>query len=149
MKQGTKMIEKVFGILLTIMLLFTGAYLYKKGEAPMADAVSDYDKLVSQFGNAELIMFENGSASGSDVLNLISGLDSSSGYTISVTNGKNNTQVYATTGDPTTSETLADLIADAKKKTDSNYINPNAVFTSSVTKDANGVVTQVEFVQVK
>ena len=152
MSEGKKMLAGAAGILLVIAMIFIGVMVYNKGESTVSESTSKFDTFVSQFGDAELVLFENGSASGSDVLNLVSGLDSSSGYTVKVTNGKDNSVVYGASGGTTsgnTSATLAELVKNAKTKTHADFINPNATFTSSISKDANGVVTQVVFVQVK
>ena len=151
MSEGKKMLAGAAGILLVIAMIFIGVMVYNKGESTVSESTSKFDTFVSQFGDAELVLFENGSASGSDVLNLVSGLDSSSGYSVSVTNGKAKVRSYAASGGlSSTGSTvgLSALIAEAKDKTNDYYINPNATFTSSIKKDANGVVVEVIFTQV-
>ena len=151
MSEGKRMLAGAAGILLVIAMIFIGVMVYNKGESTVSESTSKFDTFVAQFGDAELVLFENGSASGSDVLNLVSGLDSSSGYTVKVTNGKNNAVVYSANGSTVGGITvsLADLIKNAKTKTHADFINPNATFTSAIEKDANGVVVQVSFTQVK
>lgn len=146
MKISKEAILTAAGILFTIAFIFVVAALYKKGEVSMTESAGQYDSLAAQFGNAELVMYDNGSASGSDVLNLISGLNAGKGYSISVTNGKNNTCTYAYSSESTTLDTA---LANARKKTHDNYINPYATFSSSLDKDENEVVTKVIFKQVK
>lgn len=146
MKISKEAIFTAAGILLTIAFVFLCVTIYKKGESSITESTSKYDSLAAQFGDAELVMYDNGTASGSDVLSLISGLDSSKGYTIKVTNGKDKTASYAYAANSTSLDTA---IAKAKTKSDDNYINPYASFTSTLTRDGNGVVVSVEFKQVK
>jgi len=151
MSEGKKMLAGAAGILLVIAMIFIGVMVYNKGESTVSESTSKFDTFVSQFGDAELVLFENGSASGSDVLNLISGLDSSSGYKVSVTNGKKKARTYSSSGGVNSlgvHTTLAGLLTEAKERTNEFYINPNATFTSTISKDLNGVVIEVIFTQV-
>lgn len=151
MSEGKKMLAGAAGILLVIAMIFIGVMVYNKGESTVSESTTKFDSFVSQFGDAELVLFENGSASGSDVLNLISGLDSSSGYTVTVTNGKTKTRSYASSGGVSSTGStvsLSELITEAKARNNEYYINPNATFTSSIRKDDNGVVVEVIFKQV-
>ena len=148
MSEGKKILLIAAGVLLTIAMIFLGVTIYNKGESTITESTSKYDSLASQFGDAELVMYDNGTASGSDVLNLLSNLDSATGYTVIVTNGKGTETTYdgaVTTGD----DALDVLLANAKKKRDNAYINPYATFTSKLNKDENGVVESVEFKQVQ
>lgn len=153
MSEGKKMFIGAAGILLAVALIFVGVMIYNKGESSVTDAASKYDDFVSQFGDAELVMYENSTTSGSDVINLISSLDANTSYSVSVTNGASTTAViYTADGvkESSTTTALSDAIARAKDKTKTDYyINPSATFTSTVTKDDNGVAIQVVFTQVK
>jgi len=146
---GRKIIDHSAEILFTVAIIFVMVMIFSKGNSSISNSTTKYDDFVGQFGNVELVMFDNGTASGSDVLKLIVGLDSDTEYTVSVTNGENSDAVvYSASGVETLS--LSEAVKQAKDKSNKNYyINPNATFTSSIDKDANGVVTQVIFVQEK
>jgi len=149
MEISKKVVLYSVGIVFLMAFVFIGVMVYSKGEGSTTSTMAKYDSFLEQFGNVELVMFDNGTASGSDVLKLISGLDADSGYTISVTNGESDTEVVYTAAG-VDSLSLSEAVARAKKKTEKDYyINANASFTSVIEKDGNGVVTQVTFVQVK
>lgn len=149
MKITREMVLYGVGIVFLMAFVFIGVMVYGKGESSSTSAMAKYDDFLEQFGNVELVMFDNGTASGSDILKLIAGLDADAGYTISVTNGESDSEViYTATG--VDSLSLSEAVARAKKKTERDYyINANATFTSVIEKDGNGVVTQVVFSQVK
>lgn len=144
MKISKEAILTAAGLLFTVALIFLCATIYKKGESTMTESTSKFDSLAAQFGDAELVLYDNGSASGSDVLSLIAGLDTSTGYCVTVTNGKNKSYTYTASD-----VNLNTAISNAKNKQNDNYINPYATFESTVTRDENDVITEVVFKQVK
>lgn len=124
--------------------------IYKKGNASINSSISDYDEIVSQFDNAKLKNYDNSTASGSQIVDLLKTLKEEDGVTIVVSNGyiiQNNgeAQEYDYAEIHAVDSTV---LQDVMDKTSANrYINPNASFSSTVIYDENREISSVVFEQ--
>lgn len=150
MSASKSFIKNAVGILIVVAICFVAVTIYKKGNASINSSISDYDEIVSQFDNAKLKNYDNSTASGSQIVDLLKNLKEEDGVTIIVSNGytiqKNeNAQeyTYEKIYEPGTT-----VLQDIIDKTNSRrYINPNASFASTVIYDENREISALVFVQ--
>ena len=143
-------IKNAVGILIVVAVCFVAVTIYKKGNASINSSISDYDEIVSQFDNAKLKNYDNSTASGSQIVDLLKSLKEDDGVTIVVSNG------YTLQKNEDPQEYTYDIIHydDSKvlqeildKTNAKKYINPNASFTSTVVYDENREISSVVFAQ--
>ena len=124
--------------------------IYKKGNASIISSISDYDEIVSQFDNAKLKNYDNSTASGSQIVDLLKTLKEEDGVTIVVSNGytiqnKQDKQEYNYELIHAANSTVLQDVMD--KNSLNRYINPNASFSSTVIYDENREISSVVFEQ--
>lgn len=150
MSASKSFIKNAVGILIVVAICFVAVTIYKKGNASINSSISDYDEIVSQFDNAKLKNYDNSTASGSQIVDLLKTLKEEDGVTIIVSNGytvKNSSkaQEYDYSSIHAENSTILQDVMD--KSNLSRYINPNASFTSTVVYDENREISSVVFVQ--
>lgn len=150
MSESKNFIKSAVGILIVVAICFVSVTIYKKGNASINSSISDYDEIVSQFDNAKLKNYENSTATGSQIVDLIKTIKEEDGVTIVVANGytlqkKEEPQEYTYESIHTSNSTVLKDICDKQKK--EYYINPYASFTSSVMYDENREIYSVVFEQ--
>ena len=140
-----KYIMGVLGLILALGVCFTAVSIYKKADTATDNGMDQYDILLSQYGDSMYARYDGGSASGDEILSLLENMRAEDGVSITVINGSSTSTVYSyTTLNASGSTQLKDAKTRSKTTT---FINPNANFTSSVTKDANGVISGITFTQ--
>ena len=150
MSASKSFIKNAVGILIVVAICFVAVTIYKKGNASINSSISDYDEIVSQFDNAKLKNYDNSTASGSQIIDLIKNLKEEDGVKVVVSNGyiiqKNEAaQEYTYSG---IQEKDSTVLQDILDKTNSmRYINPNASFTSTVVYDENREISALVFIQ--
>ena len=150
MSASKSFIKNAVGILIVVAICFVAVTIYKKGYASINSSISDYDEIVSQFDNAKLKNYDNSTASGSQIIDLLKNLKEEDSVKIVVSNGyiiqKNeNAQEYTYNG---IHDKGATALQDILDKTNSKqYINPNASFSSTVVYDENREISAIVFVQ--
>lgn len=150
MSASKSFIKNAVGILIVVAICFVAVTIYKKGNASINSSISDYDEIVSQFDNAKLKNYDNSTASGSQIVDLLKNLKEEDGVTIIVSNGytvqkSESAQEYTYEG---IYEKGATVLQDIIDKTNSRrYINPNASFSSTVVYDENREISAIVFVQ--
>lgn len=150
MSESKSFIKNAVGILIVVAVCFVAVTIYKKGNASINSSISDYDEIVSQFDNAKLKNYDNSTASGSQIVDLIKTLKEDDGVTIIVSNGyviqkRETAQKYDYSSINAENSTI---LKDVMDKTVLNrYINPNASFSSTVVYDENREISSVVFVQ--
>ncbi len=150
MSASKSFIKNAVGILIVVAICFVAVTIYKKGNASINSSISDYDEIVSQFDNAKLKNYDNSTASGSQIVDLLKNLKEEDGITIIVSNGyiiqKNESAQEYTYEN--IYEKNATVLTDILDKTNSRrYINPNASFSSTVIYDENREISALVFVQ--
>lgn len=143
-------IKNAVGILIVVAICFVAVTIYKKGNASINSSISDYDEIVSQFDNAKLKNYDNSTASGSQIIDLLKNLKEEDAVKIIVSNGyiihKNESAQEYTYGGIHDKD--ATVLLDILDKTNSKrYINPNASFSSTVIYDENREISAIVFVQ--
>ncbi len=143
---------------LIVGVLFCGAIFNTtyKGRSSTNKSMESVDDLLGQYDDIEFSVYADTTASGSDIINLIKNLDSSDGVSIQVQN-KSATVTYAINASGAIEGTTAgagggagatyNLAAISDKSQTAAYINSLATFEGSLVRDANGAITQVNFVQ--
>jgi len=150
MSASKSFIKNAVGILIVVAICFVAVTIYKKGNASINSSISDYDEIVSQFDNAKLKNYDNSTASGSQIVDLLKNLKEEDGVTIIVSNGY--TIQKSESAQEYTYEKIyekgATVLQDIMDKTNSKrYINPNASFSSTVIYDENREISSIVFVQ--
>lgn len=150
MSASKSFIKNAVGILIVVAICFVAVTIYKKGNASINSSISDYDEIVSQFDNAKLKNYDNSTASGSQIIDLLKNLKEEDSVKIVVSNGyiiqkDENAQEYTYNG---IHDKGATILQDILDKTNSKqYINPNASFSSTVVYDENREISAIVFVQ--
>lgn len=150
MSASKSFIKNAVGILIVVAVCFVAVTIYKKGNASINSSISDYDEIVSQFDNAKLKNYDNSTASGSQIIDLLKTLKEDDGVTIIVSNGyilqnKEKAQEYDY---ECINAKEATVLKDITDKTNTRrYINPNASFTSTVIYDENREISAIFFEQ--
>ena len=150
MSASKSFIKNAVGILIVVAICFVSVTIYKKGNASINSSISDYDEIVSQFDNAKLKNYDNSTASGSQIVDLLKTVKEDDGVTIIVSNGytvkeKKEPQRYTYASLHANDSKILQEIIDKNNK--EKYINPNASFTSAVIYDDNREISSVVFIQ--
>ena len=150
MSASKSFIKNAVGILIVVAICFVAVTIYKKGNASINSSISDYDGIVSQFDNAKLKNYDNSTASGSQIVDLLKTLKEEDCVTIVVSNGyilhnQENAQEYDYDSIHAADSTVLQDIID--KSSMRRYINPNASFSSTVIYDENREISSVVFEQ--
>lgn len=155
MSQASKFLSAAAVLLVTVLVIVVSVNIYNKGRTSVNDTTSQYDTVMSQYGDAQLSLYDNGSASGAEVVRFVKTMTQNSAtYTVTIVTGTstkeskritcslNSTGVIVVDGlgDGTTVDALED-------KLDKSFVNPTANFKSVLTKDDNDIVTDVRFIQ--
>ena len=150
MSASKSFIKNAVGILIVVAICFVAVTIYKKGNASINSSISDYDEIVSQFDNAKLKNYDNSTASGSQIIDLLKNLTEEDSVKIVVSNGyiiQKNENAQENTYNRI-HDKGATALQDILDKTNSKqYINPNASFSSTVVYDENREISAIVFVQ--
>ncbi len=140
MDTAKKIILFAVGIILVVGFIAIGMSIFNKGRSSVNNTTSQFDSLTSQYDDVEYANLDGGTASGSEVVRLIQGLEKKDdGVTITV-----KTKADASSNGTTYSKTQKYEVTD---KQNAGYINPSASFNAKVTKNTNGLVSNVTFTQ--
>ena len=144
MKTSSKFLGAIVTLLIVVSISVIAVNLYNKGKSSANETVSQYDSVLSQYGDVQLANYDEGSASGSEITKLITNLASTDGsykiyvYTVDDTTGT----PYSKDGDKAEFTPALET-----SKSSAKYINPSASFKSSVHRNGNGIITEVVFIQ--
>lgn len=147
MSASKSFIKNAVGILIVVAICFVAVTIYKKGNASINHSLQDYDEIISQFDNANLKSYENSTASGSQIVELLKNMKED-GVTIMVSNGytiKNKKDAQKYTYKKLQEEDILKEVAD--KSNSMRYINPNASFNSTVIYNDNKEISALVFEQ--
>lgn len=150
MSASKSFIKNAVGILIVVAICFVAVTIYKKGNASISNSISDYDEIISQFDNAKLRNYDNSTASGSQIIDLLKSLKAEDSVTVFVSNGytiktKDEPQEYTYSMIHADDSTVFQEITD--KSNEKKYINPSASFISTVMYDANKEIVSIVFEQ--
>lgn len=125
----------VYTILAVVLLLF-GIKVFNLGFGFANESFTDASNAVQVAGEAKYLSYNNTTVYGSDVVNLIR-TSAGTNFIVTVTTTSSATPTPYTTKQGYTVSAVSDV----------KYINPNGMFSSTITRNANNVVTGVTFVQ--
>ncbi len=149
MSTPKKFLIGAVSLILAVAFVMIMVTITNKGKNSINNSTAQFDHIVSQYSDIQLSMYENTSVSGSQVVDLIHGLTEDSGYSITVINGENQKNGSSSSSGHTYSYGSEDVSKIEEKTSSEYYINPNAAFDSTVTRDKNGIIIAVQFVQQK
>ena len=139
-------IKNAVGILIVVAICFVAVTIYKKGNDSINNSMKNYDEIISQFDAMEWKKYDNVTVLGSQIIELLKGLEPEDVVTIEVWNGANkNGQVYTYDEIQETNSTILSDIVD--KTNTEKYINPRASFVATLTYDDNKELSKVTFKQ--
>lgn len=140
-----KFLTVAAGLVLAIMFIGITFAIAGKGRTTIGETSMQYDTLMEKYTNVQLSLYDNSSASGSEIISLIKGLTEDDSYSIKVTNGAGTEKTYTYATLTAASSTALEDISDKTKK--ESYINPTASFKSALSYDENGEISCVSFKQ--
>ena len=150
MSASKSFIKNAVGILIVVAICFVAVTIYKKGHASINNSISDYDEIVSQFENAQWQSYEASIVSGSQIVELMKSLKPDDNISIQVVNGytaKNDTSAQTYKYSDVYEAEVSALSYVVDKANSSKYINPNALFDSSLVYDDNKEISSIVFKQ--
>ncbi|MFB4321660.1 ABC transporter permease [Priestia sp. BR_2] len=137
-------------IFITIGYITLGVLLFALVVAGVKVAQDRMTGITDQLQQAEYTTFDNGTMSGSQVLNSIRQYMNNDQFGIEVTTGKNSTTFYGNTfsneGEIIGNTKNTDL-KPAQNQASTDYINPSGKFKTSLVYDKNGVVRGLKMKQ--
>ena len=129
-------------VIIACVLAAIALYMVQRGKSTMNSGNNQFSTMMSDFAELDKAIYNGLEVSGEDVINLIDSLCNNqvvSVHVYTLLNPKKSGgggRVY-----------FAEKYS-APPKSDVNYINPTATFKGKVQKNANGVVTGIDFTQV-
>lgn len=153
---GTATTALKFGaaLLLVLALIGIAVNVFSPATDAAKTATTDFSNTTTELKDQKYLIYDNTVISGSQVINALrkferEGKDKNVG--LYVETGKNGTGAgvwyYSSfTGGTVTSSTTTDLSL-ATTSTHENYINPSGMFDANISRDANGVIRAIKFVQ--
>ena len=110
------------GLVLAIMFIGILFAIAGKGRTTIGETSTQYDSLMEKYTNVQLSLYDNSSASGSEIVSLIKGLTEDDVYSIKVTNGTGKEKTYTYETVNSDSSTVLEDITDKSEK--ESYIKP-------------------------
>ena len=154
MSHGLKLLLMAAGAIITCVVVVVGFQLTKSGKSDTSKASEQYTGVMSSYDNVQLTSYEDMEVSGADVVNFIkdnaSALVNSQINQIKVTTKLRDSQTYtASTYNNETVQTLKnDVNSNQGITTAANYINPSGTFQCTITRNSNGMITEITFQQI-
>lgn len=141
MEHITKPLIIAVSVIISALVISIAVFLSDKG-ATIGNAFGTRIAAINRsITDNDLLQFDSGSVSGSDVLNCIRKYRDT--VTIRVT------KITDTDSDFTTTYNKEDGPRDNLPGNVSSYINPNAYFSGEISRNANGVISEINFVQLQ
>ena len=133
-------------IALTLAVIVVYFSVSNKGISGVNNSMGQYDDMMSPYDDLRYSIYDDSSASGREVVNLIKDIKND-GVSIVVINGSGKEQTYTYASVTAANSTN---LADIKNRTKTDtYIKPTASFSSQITRDVNDIITKVTFTQSK
>lgn len=153
MSHGLKLLLIAAGAIITCIVVVVGFQLTKSGKNDTNQATEQYMSVMSGYDDVQLTMYEDMEVSGTDVVTFIkenaSAVVNGQISQIQVTTKMSGSQIY--TSENYMSKTVEDLKeavnSNQKNETEAIYINPTGAFLCSITRNTNGMITNISFSQ--
>lgn len=146
--KGLSLVGTIF---LTIALLTLGVLLFSVASSGAKAGQEKMANITQGLQQTEFTTYDNGTMSGSQVLNAVRQYMNNDQFGIQVTTGKKGIMTYGNTFNSATgvieSEKKNLNVTPAQTQASEHYINPSGKFKSTVVYDQNGVVRGLVFVQ--
>lgn len=136
MNNVTTIIKLGAAVLITIAAIAIAVALFSMGADVTKSSESDIKGLSQVMVSKKYEAYNNTEVSGSNVINAIRMYAETGTLTVSVTTKASASSTYNSTSKYTISNPQ-----------DNSYINPVGTFSATLTTNANGVITQITFVQ--
>lgn len=154
MSNATKFLSGAVGLVIVVLLCAVYITTTNKGRGSINQSMESYDAMVSQFDDIKFSTYADSVASGSDIINLIKNLKASDGVEVKVTSKANAVAVWNNTSGtitgkvtPSGGSQVSCNISDLSDKSKDAYVNSLASFDCTITRNSNGAITSVNFVQ--
>ena len=136
-------------IIFACILIGWGFSVFRKGNASYSNGSNQYSTIMSDYNELDKSIYDGTVVNGSEVIKVIDKIAEEENVTVKVTTLAN-ASYEAGKG---TEANLKSQIYDKNKytltdKSSNNYININAAFEGSITKNENGIISQITFTQV-
>ena len=134
-------------VIIALVLSAISLYMVTRSKSTINDGNTQYSQLMSEYSEINATLYDGLYVSGDKVLDVIKDcVESLSGgvvvITLEGTGGNGTTKTYEHAMD------YSNALANGTiTKSSDDYINPSGTFVGSVTKNANGMVTQITFTQ--
>jgi len=136
----TKIIIFAATIVVVCVMVALGFKIVNEGKASITNGTSQYNDMAAEYSDVKLASYDNSDVLGSEVRNVIlKQIEKKTSVTITVKTLAGAGVTYNATPGATPTPPLT--------ATSVEYINPTASFTGKLTKNANGVITNVTFTQ--
>ncbi len=124
-------------VIIALVLSAIALYMVQKSKSTINDGNTQYSELMSQYSEINATLYDGLYVSGDKVIDVIKteGTKLTGGVTV-----KTLLNTTGQTYDAATSYSVTDKSAN-------DYINPSGTFVGEVTKNANGMVTNITFTQ--
>jgi flagellar basal body-associated protein FliL len=137
MSNVTTIIKLGAAVLITVAAIAIAIALFGQGADITRNSESDIKGISQVISSKKFDAYNSTEVSGSSVVNAVRMYGETDELTVSV---KTNAAAAATTYKSTSKYAVSD-------SANANYINPVGTFTSTLTANANGIITQISFVQ--
>ena len=134
----------IFGVVLALAVVGVGSGMTNSGKQNAQVVQGKMDSSVQSAIEAEFTDYDGTTQKGATVVNLIKNWSNETICVEVVTNKSTTTYIYTDMNYQTKS---TNTIAKALDKSDNAYINQNAEFLCTITRDTNGAVGKVQFKQ--
>lgn len=149
MENSLKGLILAAGVIITCVVVGLGFYIAREARQTASSGAGEISSLNSEFSENDKTIYDGLTVSGNEVINAISKFDNES-IAVKVITGKN-TSCYINTLNDNETEIAGKstaTIANAKKSSNKEYINPNGKFLGEVLRDSNNAIIGIKFTQI-
>jgi len=128
-------------VIISCILAAISLYMVQRGKSTINSANNQYSVLMSDYTELDKTIYDGLEVSGDDVISLIDSLAADNTVSVDV-----HTLVNQKAKEQKGKTYCAEKYIKPAKN-DADYINPSATFKGKVTKNGNGIVTSISFIQ--
>ena len=148
MENSLKGLMLAAGIIITCIIISLGFYIAREASDTASSGTGQIHQLQAEFSDTSKTMYENTEVSGSEVINVIRKFaDEMIGVKVQTKKSSVFYNYNFNETDGSLGSTSKSDVKLAQVATNTAYINPTGRFLGSVTRDANGMITGLTFVQ--
>ncbi len=148
MENSLKGLMLAAGIIITCIIISLGFYIAREASDTASSGTGQIHQLQAEFSDTSKTMYENTEVSGSEVINVIRKFaDEMIGVQVQTKKSSVFYNYNFSEKDGSLGSTSKADVKLAQVPTNTAYINPTGRFLGVVTRDANGTITGLTFVQ--